>query len=597
VSDDRESPLTKDEVEEFTVASQRAGQDFSALRELLVGDERRGLEDLSRRLEALETPEELAKILPDAVALRSAKDRQLARALAPTIEEAIDESVHSNPQRIAQAIFPILGPAIRKAIAETMAGFVNTLNKAIEHSLSLRGLKWRFEAWRTGVPYAQIVIKHALVYRVEQVFLIHAETGLLLAHVTHGDLDMEDADLVSGMLTAIRDFVNDSFDAGSEAGLRTFAVGELTVIVEAGPNAQLAAVVRGQYPPDLLERLQGTLETVHLQFGSALRSFEGDAAPFDEATPLMESCLDTVLTTDRPTTRGATLRIAWVIIIVALLALAILVFRSNRRWNRAVRLIENEPGIILVDADRSIRRWHFRGLRDPLAAAPLPLLAQLGVDSTRVDAEWEPYLSFDSAIVLDRARQILSPPASIQFDLAHDVLVASGAAPGDWLENATMLASRIPGVTRLDASAVNASIPAELADLASHIERLRVLFDIGSASLSPAGRRSVAQVADSFRLLRSIAADAGYQARLGIIGRTDTTGSNETNQVLSQQRAQSVLAALTGMEVPQGEMAAAGVGTTDPISADDPEARARVNRSVTFGVTLVPDTADAGRSQ
>ena len=66
------------------------------------------------------------------------------KPLAPTIEEAIDESVHNNPQQIAQAIFPILGPAIRKAIAETMAGFVSTLNKAIEHSLSLRGLTKRF---------------------------------------------------------------------------------------------------------------------------------------------------------------------------------------------------------------------------------------------------------------------------------------------------------------------------------------------------------------------------------------------------------------------------------------------------------------------
>ena len=141
----------------------------------------------------------------------------------------------------------MLGPAIRKAIAETLAGLVASINSTIEHSLSPHGLRWRLEAWRTGVPYAQIVLKHALIYRVEQVFLIHAETGLLLAHAWAPELKASDPELISGMLTAIRDFVVDSFSREREAGgLRRFSVGELTVMVEQGPRAVLAAVVRGQ---------------------------------------------------------------------------------------------------------------------------------------------------------------------------------------------------------------------------------------------------------------------------------------------------------------------------------------------------------------
>jgi len=79
----------------------------------------------------------------------------------------------------------------------------DTINRAIEHSFSPQGIRWRIESWRTGVPFAQIVMRHALVYRVEQVLLVHAETGLLLAHVPDGALG--DADLVSSMLTAIGD--------------------------------------------------------------------------------------------------------------------------------------------------------------------------------------------------------------------------------------------------------------------------------------------------------------------------------------------------------------------------------------------------------
>ena len=233
--------------------------DLAELRELILGAERRRLEELERRLDAAGlTREELAELLPEAIALRAGRDRQLARALAPTVESAIGESVRRNPRPIATAIFPVLGPAIRKAIAEALAGLVSSINRALEHSLSPRGLRWRLEAWRTGVPYAQIVLRHALVYRVEQVFLIHADTGLLLAHAVAPELAASDADLISGMLTAIRDFVADSFSREREAGgLRRFSVGELTVMVEQGPQALIAAVVRGEAPDTLLPAAPG----------------------------------------------------------------------------------------------------------------------------------------------------------------------------------------------------------------------------------------------------------------------------------------------------------------------------------------------------
>ncbi len=217
-------------------------RELSELRDLLFGAERRQLDELRRRLDTAElTPEELAEKLPQAIVQRSARDRQLGIALAPTVENAIRESVRRNPREIATAIFPVLGPAIRKAIAETMSGLVNTINRAIEHSLSPQGIRWRIESWRTGVPFAQIVMRHALVYRVEQVFLVHAQTGLLLAHVPDGSLG--DADLISSMLTAIGDFVNDSFESKKTGELRAFAAGDLTVLVEPGPQANIAAVV------------------------------------------------------------------------------------------------------------------------------------------------------------------------------------------------------------------------------------------------------------------------------------------------------------------------------------------------------------------
>src|SRR6185503_13640654 len=280
------------------------------------------------------------------------------------------ESIRQNPREIATAIFPILGPAIRKAIAETMSALVRSINSAVEHSLSPRGIKWRIESWRTGVPYAQVVIKHALVYRVEQAFLIHAETGLLLAHATAPGLQLPDAALISGMLTAIPDFVRDSFRPGEGATLRTFSVADHTVQVEAGPMALLALVIRGEAPEEVLRKQQDTLETIHLQFAAALADFSGDSAQFQSVHPLLEECLETVVDTSAHG-RGRLLWLRWAIpLAIAAAAFIIVMGRANQRFNRAVATLNSEPGLVVIDAQRGWRSWKISGLRDPHARPP-----------------------------------------------------------------------------------------------------------------------------------------------------------------------------------------------------------------------------------
>ena len=110
-------------------------------------------------------------------------DVKLRRALQPLLEEALQLSVQSNPRMLADALFPIFGKAIRKAIASELDGMLQSLSQTLEQSFSWRSVQWRWESFRTGKPYAEIVVLRSLLYRVEQVFLIHRNSGLLLQHV------------------------------------------------------------------------------------------------------------------------------------------------------------------------------------------------------------------------------------------------------------------------------------------------------------------------------------------------------------------------------------------------------------------------------
>src|SRR4029450_9844231 len=89
---------------------------------------------------------------------------RIATALAKPVTQALGAAGRENRQVIVDVLFPVIGPAIRKAIAEALRNLVADVNGAIESSFSVRGMRWRVEAWRSGVPYAQIVLKHTLTY-------------------------------------------------------------------------------------------------------------------------------------------------------------------------------------------------------------------------------------------------------------------------------------------------------------------------------------------------------------------------------------------------------------------------------------------------
>jgi outer membrane protein OmpA-like peptidoglycan-associated protein len=561
--------------------------DLVALRKILVGPEQRRLEELSERVETLElTPAALAEQLPDAIALRSSRDRQLGRALAPTVETALRESIRRNPRDIATAIFPVLGPAIRKAIAETMAGLVRSINKAVEHSLSIRGVQWRIEAWRTGVPYAEVVIKHALLYRVEQVYLIHAETGLLLAHVSAADIDVPEADLISSMLTAIQDFVRDSFRPGEGATLQAFTVGEHTVQVEAGPRALLAAVIRGQAPASVTATLQSTLETIHLEYATQLTAYEGDSAVFDSARPLLEGCLETVLSTERRDARGKAAWLRWAVpfgvVVIAALAVTI---RSHNRWVGAIHALESEPGFVVVNASRGWGGWRFAGLRDPMARTPENVLQAAGYSPRSLAGRWQPYLSMDSAIVVARARRLLSVPASATVSVRGDTLRVRGVAPVDWLVR-TRIGAPPPGTMLVDVSALKPVLPAPLDSVKAAVEANRVLFASGSAELSGEVGGSLRTVAAMLRRLGDYLRPLGASLRVELVGRTDSTGADATNAALSQWRVTQVVGRLESLGVPRDVLTGHAVAAAQPVPAPTPDQSARVNRSVSFQLTI-----------
>ncbi|MBA3767419.1 MAG: OmpA family protein [Acidobacteria bacterium] len=563
------------------------------LRRLLVGPEQQEIVRLQKRLDEQDEllPEDVGRVLPEAVRLRSRQDKKVTEALLPTVEEAIGISVRKNPQTLVDAIFPVIGPAIRRAIAEALTGMVQTMNQTLEHSFSAQGLKWRLEAWRTGKSFGEVVLLHTLLYRVEQVFLIHRETGLLLQHVVAGTSSIQDADMVSGMLTAIQDFVHDSFSSQQSDTLETLQVGGLTVWIEQGPRAILAGVIRGNAPQELRTVFQETLERIHLEFSRELESFEGEAAVFDPTREYLEACLQVQYDQSRqPGTTKKSITPARVI--AALLLGVILIWgffylRDRWRWGNHLSRLKSEPGIIVTDAERHWWSPHsITGLRDPLAADPQVLLTEAKLNPEKVESHWEPYHSLTPRFIVTRANALLNPPATVAFRVERNTLYATGSAPHQWIVETRRLARVIPGVEQFsEAELVDANF-SQLLSAKERVEKRAILFVLDTTEMSPGQDDELERLSADLRELYRLAPAAGKSVRFEVVGHTDKIGTEETNLQLSRDRAEQVRARLAAKLGDAVQITAIGVGSREPLREEQTEEDKRFNRSVTVRVTF-----------
>jgi OOP family OmpA-OmpF porin len=589
---DAEHPVDETSVNHSSNHSSSDEDALAELRNLLFGVEQRQLRQIQERLEDPKLrAEDLGKVLAEAVVLQTLQENeQLTEAMVPTIESAIQASVKKDLTVIADAIFPVIGPASRRAIATALEATLQSLNQALENSLTPQSFAWRLEALQTGKSFAEVVLLRTLLYRVEQVFLIHKETSLLLHHVAAPGVETLDADLVSAMLKAIQDFVRDSFNTSSGDSLDTLRFGELTIWIEQGPQAVLAGVIRGNAPYELRIVFQQAIEKIHQAQGKALADFQGNAAVFEASHADLEDCLRSRY---RHKKQGNT-AYAWAAMGVLLLALGIFGFfgfRARQRWATYLEQLKAEPGIVVIEAKRGWRKYFISGLRDPLAVDPDQLLQPVGINPQAVVSQWEPYLSFDSELAATRVKDLLKPPANVSLSLDEDgVLHMSGTAPRAWIAEAQQLAQFIPGVAQVEVSDL-IETEVELESIQRQIEDQILQFQEGEAAIAPNQDESLQTLVEQIKRLTTLAAAFNQTVQVEAIGRANNNGSEAQKLALSQSRADAIVALLTSAGIEPESLTAQGIGTSNPLQNQSGISTVEINRSVSFKVSLTDEAS------
>ncbi|MDY6953571.1 MAG: OmpA family protein [Thermodesulfobacteriota bacterium] len=571
-----------------TGSKDRSEEPLHELRSLLLGPEQEKLERLQQRLDdASRRAEEIGRILPTAITLREARDNSIARALAPTIDESIRASVKKNPKVLAEAIFPALGPGIRKAITSTIMGMIQSLNQVLNHSVSVRGLKWRWEALRTRKPFAEVVLLHTLVFQVEQIFLIHRETGIVLQHVESKEAMVRDPDLVSGMLTAIQDFVKDSFQTEEGETLETLRMGAgRSVWIEDGPQALLAAVIRGTPPLHLRVALKEMLESLHLGYSNAFERFDGDVIPFSRLRDQLEEGLQF----QAKETKARVSPVLWLLLVTVVAAFSIWGFyahRSHLRWEAYLGRINQEQGLVITSTGREGGKYVISGFRDPLAKDPGSLLMEAGMESADVICHWEPYHALDHGLVLLRARTILLPPDTVRFALSDETLVAEGTASHGWIRRFRTQALSIAGISAYDDAMLEDVDRERLARSIEELKAMTLYFPLAGAQIGEGQKPDLQSLLAKVREIQSLQALLKIPVEIVIIGHTDNSGTERLNLPLSHSRAKNVFHYLVMNGASPDHISTRGVGTREPLKKGSTPEDRRLNRVVTFNAIFM----------
>jgi outer membrane protein OmpA-like peptidoglycan-associated protein len=107
-----------------------------------------------------------------------------------------------------------------------------------------------------------------------------------------------------------------------------------------------------------------------------------------------------------------------------------------------------------------------------------------------------------------------------------------------------------------------------------------VLFDTGSANLKPGAREKLAKIAGI------LLAHPGLN--LEVEGHTDSVGTENANQLLSEQRAHAVQDYLIQQRIPPATVATAGFGENQPVASNGTAAGRQQNRRVEIIVSGEP---------
>ena len=539
----------------------------------------------------------IAELLPEALAQQIVNSpADIANAIAPEIGLAIKEQIRLDQESIAQALAPEMGkaitaqiklerdsmvdalyPVIGSTISRYMAEAIKTINEKVSNAISVEGFKRKIRSQVQGVSEAELILKESVPFTVQAAFLIHKASGLIISEVQNAESYQLESEMVAGMLTAIRSFVNECIvQPGQASELNQIEYGDSKIMLEVAGYCYMAVVIKGEPPHSFINKMRQNVSNLILNYGKLIQEFNGDPGTIpDELHPLIKNLFD-------PLHKEKSTKPPIALAVISLAALSLILvpwgiyqYRSSverRLEANAVAALADTPELAVYRLDVAVDgktlkltgklpNQELRVQAEKIVASTAPKL-QLDNRIVAVDVPPDPVLT---AAEVQRITAILNQREGVFISTRYGdrkVTVEGRVIDGADAQKIAQSLKQIPGV-----QSVISTVKLEPLKITS-----RIYFQQGTTKLDSTYGEIIASVKNFM--------DQYPHKQIKIIGHSDRTGELPTNQQLSLRRAAAVRDALVRQGADPKRLQT--IGSPNPPPGLEPNQPRLLSRCVLF---------------
>lgn len=232
---------------------------LTLFKEILLTDEREFAEKISIRIEQIEKTineqKKLSKKVDPIITERlNEYTRSIPETLGSTITETLKKEIKNSRNEVVDALYPILGKMIKKYISQEI--------KVLSAKINDR-LNWKKRFKNSIRTKNNASPKHLIPTKIEQVLLIEQESGILIG--SYSNKLTIDEEMISGMLTAIKSFVEDAY-LKKQQHLELIEYELFKIHIQSFMTHYIAVVISGNYHPSSKDKLQNMIFDFYEEF-------------------------------------------------------------------------------------------------------------------------------------------------------------------------------------------------------------------------------------------------------------------------------------------------------------------------------------------
>ena len=125
------------------------------------------------------------------------------------------------------------------------------------------------------------------VGRVHNLFLL-SKSGIVISNLSANEVEDTDADILGGMFTAVKNFMEDAFSARSDSSLNDIQFGNFHITFASGAYSELAVVYTGIINQAAEEAIADTLIAFEFEHTSVLENWDGDHSKLASSSDYLE---------------------------------------------------------------------------------------------------------------------------------------------------------------------------------------------------------------------------------------------------------------------------------------------------------------------